>query len=100
MLPTCAAARRALHPAGQGRTRNSSLRPSTASTQAWGVRQRRAEVAPTCTQGLVRSRTLASPSLNRPHNASAHATALSEYSRFVHTSHGATVQVAPHAWQR
>lgn len=100
VLATCAAARRAAHPAGQGRTRTSSLRSATASTHASGVRQRRAEVAPTCTQGLTRARTAASPSPTTPHNANAHATAASEYSRRVHTSHGATVHVAPHAWQR
>lgn len=100
VLATCAAARRAAHPAGQGRTRDNSLRSSTASTHASGVRQRRAEVAPTCTQGLTRGRTAASPSPTTAHNANAHAIAASEYSRRVHTSHGATVHVAPHAWQR
>jgi hypothetical protein len=49
------------------------------------------EASTTLTQGA------ANPSFNRPHSASAHATAPSEYSRLCHTSHGATVQVAPHA---
>lgn len=100
VLATCAAALRAAHPSGQGRTRNNSLPSATASTHSSGVRQRRAEVAPTCTQGLTRPRTAASPSPTTAHNAKAHTIAASEYSRRVHTSHGATVHVAPHAWQR